>query len=141
MLYVEYDAIRIKYNDAQRVYNELIEEKEELFSRTQPQSVRFDKERTSGGAGHNTFEEYVIAKERSRIDERLAEQKTILEDRKRLKEMKERELRLSKSWYDRIYVLSYLEKLSLTQIENRVPYSRVQIWRILKTIKANCEFY
>ena len=82
MLYVEFNEIREKFYYAQRVYNELIDEKEAMFARTQPQAVRFDKERVSGSSGNNVFEEYVIAKERSRIDERIAEQKTILEDRK-----------------------------------------------------------
>ena len=138
MLYLEYHAIRQKYIDAQRVYNELIDEKEVMFSRTQPQAVNYDKDRVSGGSGKNAFEEYVIAKENSRIDERLAEQKTILEERRTLKSLKENELRRSKSLYDRIYVYRYLDELTLTQIEARVPYSRVQIWRILKTIKLNC---
>ena len=139
MLYVEYNAIREKYFDAQRAYNELIEEKERMFARTQPQAVNYDKERISGGSGNNSFEEYVIAKEKTRIDERIAEQKTILEDRKRLNDMKEYELRSSKEWHDRIYSYYYLDRLSLSKIENRVPYSRVQIWRILKKIKQNLE--
>ena len=139
MLYVEYNAIREKYSDAQRAYDELIDEKETMFARTQPQAIRYDKERVTGSSGNNAFEEYVIAKERSRIDERIAEQKTILEDRKRLIELKERELRASKEWYDRIYCYYYLDRLSLSKIENRIPYSRVQIWRILKKIKSNLE--
>ena len=137
MLYVEYNAIKERYMNAQRLYNELIEEKETLFAMTQPGAVRYDKDRVSGSTGRNAFEEYVIAKERSRIDERIAEQKTIVDERKRLKEVKEAELRLSKSLYDRIYVYYYLDKLTLTQIESRVPYSRVQIWRIMKKMKQN----
>lgn len=137
MLYAEYHIIKEKYFDAQRAYNELIDEKETLFARTQPAAIRYDKERvSSGGSGRNVFDEYLIAKEKNRIDERIAEQKTILDDRKRLKDLKEYELRASKEWHDRIYCYYYLDKLSLTKIENRVPYSRVQIWRILKTIKS-----
>lgn len=139
MVYVEYDAICKRYNNALLAYNNLIEEKEALFAMTQPGAVRYDKDRVSGSTGRNTFEEYIIAKERSRIDERLTEQKSILDERKKLKDMKENELRLSKSLFDRIYVYHYLEKLSLTQIENRIPYSRVQIWRKLKIIEENCK--
>lgn len=138
MLYIEYHAIRLKYTDAQRIYDDLINEKETLFARTQPQAVNYDKDRVSGGSGKNAFEEYVIAKESTRIDERLAEQNNILDNRKYLLDLKERELRASKFLYDKIYVLRYLDNLTLQQIENRVPYSRVQIWRILKTIKLNC---
>ena len=140
MLYAEYHITREKYFDAQRAFNELIDEKEMLFARTQPAAISYDKERvSSSGSGRNVFDEYLIAKERSRIDERIAEQKTILDDRKRLKDLKEYELRASKEWHDRIYVYYYLDKLSLTKIESRVPYSRVQIWRILQKIKSNLE--
>ena len=139
MVYVEFDAICKRYTNAQAAYDELLQEKEALFAMTQPGAIRYDKDRVGGNTARNTFEEYVIAKERSRIDERLEEQKTILDERKKLKDMKETELRLSKSLFDRIYVYHYLDKLTLTQIENRIPYSRVQIWRKLKIIKENVE--
>ena len=141
MLYIEYHAIRLKYTDAQRIYDDLIDEKETLFARTQPQAVNYGKDRVAGGSGKNAFEEYVIAKERSRIDERLQEQKAILDERRTLKEIKEAELRRSKHLHDRMYVYRYLDRLTLMQIENRIPYSRVQIWRILKIIEKNCANY
>lgn len=141
MLYVEYAEISAKYNAAQRAYNALIDEKETLFSMTQPGAIRYDKDRVAGGSGKNLFDEYVIAKERSRIDERLQEQKAILDERRTLKEIKEQELRRSKHLHDRMYVYRYLDRLTLLQIENRIPYSRVQIWRILKIIEKNCSFY
>lgn len=139
MLYAEYHTLRGKYHAAQQAYKELIEEKEKLFARMQPAAIRYDKERVNSGSEKNVFDEYLIAKERSRIDERIAEQKTILDDRKRLKDLKEYELRASKEWHDRVYCYYYLDKQSLTKIESRVPYSRVQIWRILKIIKSNLD--
>ena len=139
MYYLDYHICAEKYRCALALYNELIEKKEIMFERTQPGAVRYDKDHVSGGGGNNSFEDYLIAKERSRIDERINEQKTILDERKRLKELKEIELKQSKSLYDRLYIYRYLDNLSLTQIEMRIPYSRVQIWRILKKIQIDCE--
>ena len=139
MLYVEYDEIREKYAAAQRAYNDLIDEKAVLFQRTQPGAIEYDKEHVSGGTVLNPFDEYVVIKDRLRLDERIAEMKSILEDRKTIKDMKESELRSSKDWHDRIYAYWYLDKMSLTKIERFVPYSRVQIWRILKIIRNNLE--
>lgn len=137
MLYVEYNLLRHKYIAAQIQYDAILSEQEELFLRTQPTAVSFDKERVTGGDQANPFDEYIIAKERKRIDERLKEIKSILDDRKELLDLKERELRASKDWYDKIYTYYFLDRLTITQLELRIPYSRVQIWRKLNIIKSN----
>ena len=137
MLYVEYNQLRTKYILAQMQYDAILSEQEELFLRTQPTGVSYDKERITGGDPSNPFDEYIIAKERKHIDERLKEIKSILDDRKELLDLKERELRASKDWHDIIFKYYYLDNLSITKIENRIPYSRVQIWRKLNKIKEN----
>ena len=137
MLYVEYNQLRTKYILVQMQYDAILSEQEELFLRTQPTGVNFEKERVTGGDQANPFDAYLIAKEQKRIDERLSEIKSILDDRKELLDLKERELRASKDWNDIIFKYYYLDNLSITKIENRIPYSRVQIWRKLNEIKAN----
>ena len=102
---------------------------------TQPGAIRYDKERLSGGKFRNVFEEYLIAKEESQIEERIEEQKQILEQRRQVKELMERELRASKDWFDKIYCYRYIDRLSIRQIEKRVPYSRSQIGRYLEKIR------
>ena len=136
-IYAEHAQLRARYIEAQRIYDGIVSEKERLFERTQPQAVNVEKERVSGGENQNPFDNYLIAKESKRIDERLNEIKSILDDRRELLELKERELRASKDWHDIIYKLRYIDNLSITKIENRLPYSRAQIWRILNKIKAN----
>ena len=137
MLYVEYNQLRNKYILVQIQYDAILSEQEALFLRTQPQAVNFEKERVKGGNSISAFDEYLIAKEKKRIDERLTEIKNILDDRRELLELKEKELRASKDWDDIIFTLYYLDNLSLTKIANRIPYSRVQIWRKLNIIKGN----
>ncbi len=137
MLYAEYHALKAKYLNAQTQYDAILTEQEELFARTQPTGVKYDKERVTGGNPQNPFDEYITAKERKRIDERLKEVKGILDGRKELLTLKERELRASKEWNDTIYTYYFLDGLTITQLEARIPYSRVQIWRKLNKIKDN----
>ena len=69
MLYIEYHEYRDKYIIAQRKYDEVLSEKEHLFARTQPKATQYDKEVVSGGSPSNSFDEYLIAKEKKQIDE------------------------------------------------------------------------
>lgn len=137
MIYKEYQEILNKFNDAQEEYNILLNEKETLFQMTQPKSVDCENERVKGGAIKNLFDSYLEIKEKSKIDERLIEIKSILDARKELLNFKEEQLRKSKDWNDVIYVYYYLENLSTYKIEKRIPYSQRQICRKLKEIKDN----
>ncbi len=137
MLYIEYHEYRDKYYDAQRKYDEVLSEKEHLFARTQPKATQYDKEVVSGGSPSNSFDEYLIAKEKKQIDERLEEAKSILDDRERLLKLKEEELRHSKDWLDIIYVYYYIEKLSMRKISKRIPFSTTGIYRKVEIIRKN----
>lgn len=137
MVYVEYNQIRTKYLLAQLQYDFILTEQEELFARTQPQAVNVENERVMGGDPLSPFDAYLIEKERKHIDERLKEVKGILDDRKELLDLKERELRASKDWHDIIFKHYFLDNLSIRQIENRIPYSRRQIYRKINEIKSN----
>ena len=80
-VYVDYEYLKQKYHDAQKEFDEILQEKEELFAKTQPHSAKWDKEGDSGlGSCYNPFDEYLIAKDKKRIDDRLFEIKNILEE-------------------------------------------------------------
>lgn len=137
MLYIEYHEYRDKYYDAQRKYDEVLSEKEHLFARTQPKATQYDKEIVSGGSPSNSFDEYLILKDKKQLDERLEEAKSILDDRERLLKLKEEELRHSKDWIDIIYVYYYIEKLSMRKIAKRIPFSTTEIYRKVEIIRKN----
>ena len=137
MIYIQYDEYKNKYYNAQKEFDSVLREKEELFSKTQPQATRYDKELVSGGKVNNKFDDYIILKDKNKIDERLLEAKSILEDREKLLKLKEQELKESKDWIDIIYVYYYIDKLSIRKIEKRIPYSTAEICRKLKIIKKN----
>ena len=137
MLYEEYEIYKNKYYEAQRKYNDILNEKEELFAITQPKAMQITGERTSGGKHQNTFDIYVIQKEKKNIDQRLKEVKSILDDRERLVKLKEQELRASTHPYDKIYRCRYIDRLTIEKTARISNYSRSQVFNILKEIKRN----
>lgn len=135
MIYTIYEEYKNKYYETQREYDIILTEKEKLFSITQPSAVKFDKEVVSGGVVDNTFERYLILKEEKKIDQRLEEIKSLLDDRERLLKLKEQELKASTNIHDKIYKYRYIDRLKVYKIAKLVGYSEPQIYRILKIIK------
>ena len=137
--YVSYENAKNKYFKIQKEYEEILNEQERLFVKTQPKAIKYDKINVDGGSICNSFDNYLILKESKKIDKRLEEIKIILEERKKFLEIKELELKNSKSWIDIIYVYKYLEKLPVRNIVNIVPYEEAQIYRFLNKIEKDIE--
>lgn len=137
MLYIEYEEYKTRYYEVQKKYNQILNEKEELFARTQPKATQITGEKTTGGKHVNAFDEYLIQKEKKNIDQRLEEVKSILEDRERLVKLKELELRASKDSYDKIYRCRYLDRLTIEKTARISNYSRSQVFNILKKIRKS----
>lgn len=137
MLYIEYEIYKNKYYEVQKKYNEILNEKEELFARTQPTAVRITGEKTTGGKHINAFDDYLIQKEKKNIDQRLEEVKSILDDRERLVKLKEQELRASNNSFDKIYRCRYIDRLTIEKTARVSNYSRSQVFNILKEIRKN----
>ena len=134
-MYQEHYNAYLKYVICKTKYIEAIDRKELFFDKTQPKAVNPDSVRVSGGTQTNSFENYIIATEN--IDEQINELKAILDERYNVLMRAEQELRNSRDWNDRIYVYKYLDKLTIKQIERKVPYSRRQLYRILDRIRDN----
>ena len=134
-VYMDYERFRKEYIETQNKFDEILKEKELLFSKTQPKSPKWDKVGSSGQ--QNPFEEYLILKEKRQIERRLAEAKTLLEDRKKLLMLKQQELMNSKNNVDKIYRMRYIEHINITRIAMSVNYSESQVYRILNNIRQN----
>ena len=137
MLYIQYIELKNKYIAAQKEYDSIINEKENLFRATQPKGTDFSKEKVVGGISSNLFDNYLVESELKGIDKRLEIARSILEARKVLFQLKEEELKLSKDVYDRVYVYKELYKLQVYKVAGLVGYSEPQIYRILRKIKKN----
>lgn len=135
MIYMVYEEFRRKYLETQKKFDEILQEKEFLFTKTQPKSPNWDKIGDNGNQFDNKFDDYLVAKETKRIDERLSEVRSMLDDRERLLSLKEQELRCSKNRLDKIYKMKYVDKLNIARIVKASNYSRSQVYRILDEIK------
>ena len=138
-VYIVYEDFKNKYLETQKKYDEILKEKEELFQRTQPKAINYDKEKIDTGYSYNAFDEYLIAKEKAKIDERLEEVKSILGDRKRLLYLKEQELRSSKNSIDQIYKMRYIDCSNVRKIARISCYSESQVYRILDMVRKTIE--
>lgn len=137
MLYEEYHEYKLRYYEVQKKYNEILNEKEKLFARTQPKATKITGDKTAGGKRVNNFDEYLIQKEKKNIDQRLEEVKSILNDRERLLKLKEQELRASNNPYDKIYRCRYIDRLTIEKTARISNYSRASVFNILKKIKKS----
>lgn len=137
MLYLDYKRYQLKYLEAQEAVNAILDERTVLFQKTQPKSSISETERVDGGTRVNKVEEYVIALEQRHINERLAEAKLIMMERRDMLQQKEAELRASKSIYDVIYVLKWLDGMRTKDIADEIAYSEAQVYRIIKKIRKN----
>lgn len=148
MIYLDYEAYRIRLWDSQKVYDQILTEKEQLFAMTQPHGVQFDKERVAGGSQDSAFDRYLLQKEAKKIDLRLNEARAIMVDRAELMRQKEAELRQSQEILDRLYCLRVLDKMKIQKITRTLNYSESHIYRMLgeiyreiKKMRENESFY
>ena len=119
MIYLEYIDYKNKYTDIQKIFDGILNEKEQLFSLTQPKAIKIEGEKVNGGVKENLFDRYLIMKDEKQIDTRLEEARSLLKDREHMLQLKEAELRDSKDWHDVIYVYYYIERLSIRKIRIR----------------------
>lgn len=76
MIYPDYEILRREYRKAYNDLCQIIQEKEGLFQKTQPQATNYDKERVTNSNEGYTFADYLAEKERKKIDERLDQAKS-----------------------------------------------------------------
>ena len=136
MMYVDYELSKRRLDETRKAFELMLDEKEELFVRTQPGATRYDKPPTA-------FEDYVSAKERTNLDERLSEMRSLMADRQTLLKAKEADLRKSNDILDRVYCLRMIDKQRIFRIAKITHYTDRQVYRfigcIIRTINEACE--
>lgn len=138
MLYLDYALYLQKYRQAQSSLDKLLSEREDLFQRTQPGATDYGKDVVSSTPNGTPFDNYLIAKEKTHIDDRIKEAQEIVDDRGGLLKLKEKELRGSKDTHDRIYCMRELDRWSARRIAMRIGYSTAQIYRLINIIEDRC---
>ena len=135
MIYLEYERLKKKYRKTQAYFQDVLDEKERLFQKTQPQSMSFDQDRVYGGIRNNKADTYMI--EIEKLDDQLKVAESMLAKRMILIKAKEKELRMSRNTEDMVYCLKFLDRLKTAEIAGKLCYSEISIRRYLKKISEN----
>lgn len=134
MLYIDYVILKQSYDESLRRLKELLDKKEEAFTRTLPNAIRYDLQKVMHSVSTNSaLDDYVMDVEK--IDQQIRSAKIILMDRKEMLDLKEEELKKSRDVDDRVYFLKYIQRLTVEQIAIRMHYSEGNIYYHLAKIK------
>lgn len=135
MYYIRrYERAKTRYLTAQNTYRNAVDKKEYLFQRTQPQAIQIKADPVMGSGDSNPLEQYMIEKDRLKIDTVITEAWELLRERERILAVAERDLRGSIGLYDRVYVARYLDGIAVEVIAKRMNYSKRQIYRVLDIV-------
>ena len=146
MLYLEHRKQYLLYREASDNVERILNEYEMIAQKVQPKSSLAEHEREFSpvvvaalGQSINKSEEYVIAMEQHKIEERLYSAKLILQERTELLRLKEEELRKSKNIYNMVYTLKWVDGLKPDAIVKETGYSRSQVYNIINHLQAQLE--
>lgn len=139
MIYQEYEQIKIKYDEAQERFANLLMEKEKLFTDTFPRGITYDKDKVQSMPNSNPLEKYVVTLDEKQIDVKIDHLRQLIKDWEILLDFKEKEIRKSQSAPDRIYTMKYLDGMGIKKIAGMMNYSRSQVHRILTKIDIYLE--
>lgn len=145
-LYLEHRKLYIEYREAVKRVEDVLNEYEIISAKVQPKSSLAEHERefspvvvAAFGQSINKSEEYVIAMEQHKIEERLYSAKLILQERTELLKLKEEEIRKSKDIYNMIYVAKWIDGLKNDAIVKQTGYSRSQVYNIVGHLTKQLE--
>lgn len=111
----------------------LHEKRDLYFTMTQPGGIAYDSERVQGGENNNVFDIYVEKIKDIDVQIKLVEAEIIILSIN-LKDM-ENSLRQMKDPLIKIFVMSYIDGLSVKDICERTNYGKSEIYRKLKIIR------
>jgi len=136
-MYLEYHELLKKYKDAERRYNESLEERSKLILAVMPKATQAKEIMTSGG---NTSSDWKLINYASEIDEvdKFINQSRNTRDmlNYELKKL-ERLLKDSPDVKDRIYYYRWIKRMSPYKFYKQLGYTVRQIYRYIEEMKEN----
>lgn len=135
--YTDYESYLVRYEYIQVQFVRVLLEKEKLLTRTLPSAIRYDKDKVQNTIDDNPLEDYVISVEEKELDVKIARLRRHLDDWRVLMDVKEGELRKSQVLIDRVYVMKYLDGLSVNKICRILHYEKTRIYELLTEIAKN----
>ena len=135
--YTDYESYLVRYEHIQVQFVRVLLEKEKLLTRTLPSAIRYDKDKVQNTIDDNPLEDYIISVEEKELDVKIARLRRHLDDWRVLMDVKEGELRKSQVLIDRVYVMRYLDGLSVNKICRILHYEKTRIYELLTEIAKN----
>ena len=135
--YTDYESYLVRYEHIQMQFVRVLLEKEKLLTRTLPCAIRYDKDKVQNTIDDNPLEDYIISVEEKELDVKIARLRRHLDDLGVLMDVKEQELRKSQVLIDRVYVMRYLDGLSVNKICRILHYEKTRIYELLTEISKN----
>ena len=135
--YTDYESYLVRYEHIQAQFVRVLLEKEKLLTRTLPSAIRYDKDKVQNTIDDNPLEDYIISVEEKELDVKIARLRRHLDDWRVLMDVKEGELRKSQVLIDRVYVMRYLDGLSVNKICRIIHYEKTRVYELLTEIAKN----
>ena len=135
--YTDYESYLVRYEYIQVQFVRVLLEKEKLLTRTLPSAIRYDKDKVQNTIDDNPLEDYIISVEEKELDVKIARLRRHLDDWRVLMDVKEGELRKSQVLIDRVYVMRYLDGLSVNKICRIIHYEKTRVYELLTEIAKN----
>lgn len=121
-VFVDYVILKQSYDQSHKRLRELLDRKEEAFTRTLPSAIRYDIQKVMHSVPDvSALDEYVMAVER--LNQQIREMRIIKDERRYMLMEKAEELKTSLDEFDRIFVMYYLKKLPAEYIASLLDYS------------------
>ena len=140
MLYVDYVILKQSYDESLRRLKELLDKKEEAFTRTLPNAIRYELTKVIHSVStKSALDDYVMNIEA--IEQEIRRARVIVYERKEMLNLKEEELRASRDTNDRIFVMRYLDNRKVSEIARKLNYVQETIYKRLNKIDKDTKFY
>ena len=136
-MYLEYHELLKKYKEAERRYNESLEERSKIILAVLPKASQFKEVITFGG---NTSPDMKLLAYSSEIDEvdKLINQSRNTRDMLNY-ELKKKaiEMQISNDVLDRVYYYRWIKRMSPYKFCRIINYSKTQTYEYIAEIKRN----
>lgn len=137
MIYKDYQRHKADLIQALKDYSNLLDEKAELFQRTQPSAVTLDRVGSGGTmvSGTDQVDAYLIQSERKQLDERLKDARDIVNGMKERLDNDELLLSLSPDRIDHVYLYRYVKGRSASDTASILHYSQSYVFKMCREIE------
>lgn len=129
MVWVEYQRLKAEYDRSQGHLTALLNKQEEIFWKTQPAAIRYDKDKVQTSPSDHITDLLVKSAD---LDKLIETARKTVDERQHLLMLKKKELRQSRDIEDKIYTLYFIDRMSVNKIAYCIGYSKRQVYRIIK---------